>query len=261
MLDMLNKIATWKKLETTGRKGNIPLEFLKDQVGYHAPCFSLSDKLRSSAGPQVIAEFKRRSPSKGIIRASANPVDICTGYQLAGAAAISVLTDEKFFGAHPEDFLKVRKEIDLPILRKDFILEEYQVHESKAMGADIILLIAALLNPAEVMELGFLAEDLGMDVLLELHTEEELDCLCKPVSLLGVNNRNLKTFKVDLAHSINLARQLPEGIPAIAESGLSDPARIIELHRAGFKGFLIGEFFMRSEDPGMKCKELIENII
>ncbi len=260
MLDILRKIAAWKKKETSIRKVDFPLELLKNQARYHSSCYCLSDMLRSSIGPQIIAEFKRKSPSKGIIREPADPVQICIGYQKAGAVALSVLTDEAFFGAHPNDFSKVRNELDLPILRKDFILEEYQVHKSKAMGADIILLIAALLSPKEVLKLGTLARDLGMDVLLELHSEEEMDRLCEPVSLIGVNNRNLDTFEVDTENSKRLASFLPPDIPKIAESGLSGSSQIIDLFKSGFSGFLIGETYMKSPDPGNKCLETINEI-
>lgn len=257
MSDILYRIASWKSTETASRKKDYPLEVLQDLELYHADCFSLANTLKDSLTPQIIAEFKRQSPSKGIIRRYADPVAITMGYQLAGAAAVSVLTDEKFFGAYKNDFSTARAGLSLPMLRKDFILEEYQVHETKSMGADIILLIAALLKPQEVLELASLAKNLGMEVLLELHGEDELDRICEPVSYIGVNNRNLKTFEVNLEHSKILARQLPDEIPTIAESGISAPENISELFKAGFKGFLIGESFMKTGDPGQNCNKMI----
>lgn len=257
MSDILHRIASWKISETNSRKKDSPLELLQDQALYHAECFSLANTLKNSLTPQIIAEFKRQSPSKGIIRQNADPIAVTMGYQLAGAAAVSVLSDEKFFGAHKNDFSSVRAGLSLPLLRKDFILEEYQVHETKSMGADIILLIAALLKPQEVLELASLAENLGMEVLLEIHGEDELDRVCEPVSYIGVNNRNLKTFDVNLEQSKILARQLPDEIPTIAESGISAPENIYELFQAGFKGFLIGEAFMKTGDPAQNCNEMI----
>lgn len=260
MEDILKKIEAWKKVETAERKRNIPLEALKNQPEYQRVCISLSDKLKVMKTPQFIAEFKRQSPSKGIIKRAADPVKICQSYQDSGASAVSVLTDEKFFGALSSDFKRVRKVISLPLLRKDFILEEYQVFETKAMGADIILLIAAMLSPVQVSRLAGLARKLGMDVLLELHTEDELDRMCADISIIGVNNRNLRNFEVRLDHTKDFALKLPKGIPAIAESGLDNHEAVARLFLAGFKGFLIGEYFMKSEDPGRQCKELIEGL-
>ncbi len=257
MLDILQKIAQWKVQETASRKLQFPLDFLQNQALYHTPCVTLSEKLKNSNTPQIIAEFKRKSPSKGLIREFADPVNITQAYEIAGAAAISVLTDQNFFGAYEDDFSRSRKSLLLPMLRKEFILEKYQIHESKSMGADIILLIASLLSRNEVMEMGSLARELGMDVLLELHEEEELDRICEPVSIIGVNNRNLKTFEVDLQHSIGLSKQLPAEIPTVAESGISHPSDVQELFRCGFKGFLIGETFMKTGDPGQNCREMI----
>ncbi len=260
MQDILKKIEVWKKEDTARRKKNVPLSILKMMSGYSGECISLYDKLKSAKEPCIISEFKRKSPSKGAINLSANPVEICTSYQEAGATAISVLTDQEFFGAEPTDFSKVRAVVDLPLLRKDFILDEYQVHETKAMGADVILLIAAMLSPQKVEKLSNLARKLGLDVLLELHSEDETDHICQHINILGINNRNLKNFNVDLKHSQDFAEKLPKNIPTIAESGLSGYQDVVALQKSGFKGFLMGEYFMKSKNPGKKCHELIKNI-
>lgn len=257
MEDILRRIEIWKEEETAGRKKAVPLELLKEKPGYKRICISLSEKLKVMSNPQFIAEFKRQSPSKGMIRKAADPVKICKSYQEAGAAGISVLTDEKFFGALPADFERAREVIGLPMLRKDFILEEYQVHETKAMGADVMLLIASLLSPGKVIQLASLARHLGMDVLLELHSEDETDRICREVSIIGVNNRNLRNFEVRLDRTKEFALKLPREIPSIAESGLDDHESVARLFLAGFKGFLIGEYFMRSDDPGARCNEFI----
>lgn len=250
MQDILRKIEVWKRKDTARRKADVPLSILKLMSGYSLECQSFSEQLKNAKGPSIISEFKRKSPSKGDINLNADPVLVCKAYQEAGASAVSVLTDQEFFGAHPSDFSKVRAVVDLPILRKDFILEEYQVHETKAMGADIMLLIAAMLSPEEVRKLASLGRELGMDVLLELHSEDEINRICEHVNILGVNNRNLKNFDVDLKHSQDFAGKLPKDIPTIAESGLNGYQDVERLYKSGFKGFLMGEYFMKSDDPG-----------
>ena len=260
MLGILREIESYKREETALNKRLIPLEVLMEQSGYKRKCISLAEKFKETSEPGIIAEFKRQSPSKGVIRVNADPKIITSAYRDAGAYAISVSTDKKFFGAQPTDFEGVRENINLPILRKDFILEEYQVHETKAMGADIMLLIAAILSPGEVEALSSLARSIGLDVLLELHSEKELKHYCDAVNLIGVNNRNLNSFNVDTDNSKKLAGLLPAEIPKIAESGLSSPSEILDLYNSGFSGFLIGETFMKSENPGEKCKELITDL-
>ncbi len=260
MQDILKKIEIWKREDTARRKEDVPLSILKMISGYSGECISLYDKLKDANEPCIITEFKRKSPSKGDINLKGNPVEICKSYETAGATAISVLTDQEFFGAETTDFSKVRAVVDLPLLRKDFILEEYQVHETKAMGADVILLIAAMLSPKEVDMLAELARKLGMDVLLELHSENEIDHISRHVNILGVNNRNLKNFDVDLKHSQDFAGKLPKNIPTIAESGLSGYQDVVNLYKSGFKGFLMGEYFMKSDNPGKKCRQLIDKI-
>ncbi len=257
MLDILLKIKAHKVLEVDLLKNEIPVERYKNYLLYDKSCKSLTKKLSSPQEPQIIAEFKRRSPSKGIISKNADPVKIASAYEKSGAAAISVLTDATFFGAQKEDFNRVRSTVNLPLLRKDFIIDEYQVHETKAMGADILLLIAAILSPREIENLSKLARSLGMEVLLELHDEREVDSICESVSMIGVNNRNLRSFEVDTHQSELLVRKLPKGFPLIAESGLSNGQEILNLYNSGFSGFLIGETFMKTENPGKACKDLI----
>lgn len=250
MTNILNHIAEWKRSETALRKKRVSESELREKEAFSRTGLLLSPKLRLSEKPEIIAEFKRSSPSKGTIKEHADPVKMVECYQQAGAAAVSVLTDQKFFGALPDDFLEARSVLELPLLRKDFILDPYQVIETKSMGADIILLIAAMLSPEEVKDLSGLARSLGMDVLLELHGEEEINRICEDISLLGVNNRNLKSFEVSLEHSMQLSLALKDfKQPLIAESGIRLASDIQLLHQHGFKAFLIGETLMKSEDP------------
>lgn len=259
MIDILHRIASWKRSETDIRKQTTSIASLQDNSLYHSECYSLSKTLINSTTPQFIAEFKRKSPSKGIIKDPASPEDITKAYQNAGAAAVSVLTDENFFGAHEKDFSIARSSITIPILRKDFIIDPYQIHESKAIGADIILLIAAILSPDQVNEYASLAKQLGMEVLLEIHTQDELNRISESIDIIGINNRNLKNFEVDIENSKNLIYHLPNNLPKVAESGLSSPDTVIDLFENGFSGFLIGESFMREGNPGSACQEMINS--
>jgi indole-3-glycerol phosphate synthase len=257
MLDILLEIKSQKEIEVAEKLVKTPVSELKNYPYFKDSCRSLSSKLRESTSPEIIAEFKRQSPSKGIINAKADPTMIPLGYESAGAAAVSVLTDLKFFGAHEDDFAFAKSSLSIPLLRKDFIISPYQVYETKAIGADIILLIAAILSPGEVEDLSDLARSLGLDVLLELHGENETDRICSSINLLGINNRNLRSFSVDTKQSERMLDKLPSNIPAIAESGLSTAEEVKKLHKAGFKGFLIGETFMKENDPVLACKKMI----
>jgi indole-3-glycerol phosphate synthase len=209
-------------------------------------------------GINIIAEFKRRSPSKGVIRAEADLVKIVTSYEAGGAAALSVLTEENYFSGSLEDLRAVKKSVDLPVLRKDFIFDEYQVYESAAAGADAVLLIVAALDDVQVTSLRTLIEDeLGMDALIEVHTGEEMQrATACGAKLIGVNNRNLHTFEVSLETSLSLAKAAPPGAVLISESGLNNATDLARLHDAGYRGFLIGESLMRSEDPEAALREL-----
>ena len=211
-------------------------------------------KLRNALqkdGINIIAEFKRRSPSKGIIREGANPIEIARAYQAGGAVAMSVLTEEDYFAGSLDDLRQVKSVVYLPVLRKDFIVDEYQVYESAAAGADAILLIVAALDDELLSRLRQLAEDeLQMDALVEVHTSDEIKrAAASGAKLIGVNNRDLRTFEVSLETSLRLAREAPAGALLISESGLKSPDDLQRLYEAGYRGFLIGETLMRAEDP------------
>lgn len=206
----------------------------------------------------IIAEFKRRSPSKGVIREDANPIEIARAYQAGGAVAMSVLTEEDYFDGSLDDLRQVKSTIDLPVLRKDFIVDEYQVYESAVAGADAILLIVAVLDDELLARLRRLAEDeLHMDALVEVHTSEEMRrAVACGAKLIGVNNRDLRTFEVSLETSLSLAREAPAGALLISESGLNNAADLQRLYDAGYRGFLIGETLMRAEDPAAALRSL-----
>lgn len=235
---------------------------------------SMKESLRTSASG-IIAEFKRKSPSKGWIHADAQPQDVIPVYARNGASALSILTDEKYFGGCTEFIRRVREEVDTPILRKDFIVHPYQVYEAKVIGADAILLIAADLTVTEYQELLNLAHNLGLEVLLEVHDPKELDYLQAGVpDMLGVNNRHLGTFHTDVQNSFNIAREMnarveelraagvqEEDLPVlVSESGISSPDTVKELRKAGFRGFLIGECFMKEENPGQALQDFINQL-
>ncbi|MFC6267927.1 indole-3-glycerol phosphate synthase TrpC [Frigoriflavimonas asaccharolytica] len=257
-MNILDKIIDNKKQEISKLKKEISLQELKDSVYFERNTFSLKETLKSKTG--IIAEFKRQSPSKGIINEKADVLDVAKAYEKFGASAISILTDEQFFGGNLEDILKVRNEISIPILRKDFMVDEYQFYEAKANGADVILLIASCLSVAQVEEFTELSHELGLEVLLEIHTEDELNHFNINVDLVGINNRNLKDFKVDLQHSVNLKNLLPKETLAIAESGIYSLDDFNFLKEKGFDGFLMGEYFMRNEKPAAAFDEFILNI-
>lgn len=258
---ILDKIVAHKKMEVADRKRNAPETTLKEAPLYLRKPISLANVLRSPGASGIIAEFKRQSPSKGEIRPGASPLTITTAYARAGASGLSVLTDASFFGGSTEDFLEARSVNQIPMLRKEFIVDPYQLTEAKAMGADVVLLIAECLERNEVADFAAQAKELEMEVLLEIHTPEQIDKYTTDIDLIGVNNRNLKTFEVSAAHSINLFSALPEAPVKVAESGLSDVATIHQLYEIGYRGFLIGEWFMRQEDPGKACGALIEHLI
>ncbi len=259
-MDILEKIVAHKKEEIGERKGLVPVRRLERSLFFDTHPVSLSAYLQRPDLSGVIAEFKRRSPSKGIINGYADVEEVSIGYMQAGASALSVLTDQKFFGGSSEDLETARKFNYCPILRKDFIIDEYQVYESKAIGADAILLIARILSPEELVHLARLAGELGLEVLMEVHDEEELDKVNDHVHLVGVNSRNLEDFSVDTEQAARLAARLPQKVLKVAESGLNSAARVFEMEQAGFDGFLIGEHFMQYSRPGKACKALVEEL-
>lgn len=247
-MNILDKIIERKKQEVTVAKSKISIAQLKDSEFFGRETFSLKETLKSKSG--IIAEFKRQSPSKGIINDKVSPLEVASQYEKFGASAVSVLTDKDFFGGSFDDILSVRNHINIPILRKDFMIDDYQFYEAKSIGADVILLIAACLSPEQVSEFTEFAHSLKLEVLLEIHSEEELKHINKKVDFVGINNRNLKDFKVDLQHSVNLKNQLPKDVFSIAESGIYNEEDFKFLKEKGFDGFLMGEYFMKNENPG-----------
>lgn len=254
--NILETIVTEKKKEVAFRKEKTPVKILESEELFSKPCLSIVKELTDAKKPGIIAEFKRKSPSLGWINKEADVLEITSGYAQNGASAISVLTDEKFFGGSLNDLSNACGN-GVPMLRKDFMIDEYQVIEAKAGGADIILLIAACLTTDIVKRFATLARSLGMCVLLELHSESELDHVYDEIDAVGINNRNLRTFEVDVENSIRLAEKL-RGKMLVAESGLRDVATIQLLKNHGFSGFLMGEYFMKQKDPVLALKNLID---
>lgn len=249
MGNILDTIVSHKKQEVSKRKREIAVRKLESAPEFFRTCLSLAASLKDETRTGIIAEFKRASPSKGIINGQAEPEEVTAKYTRYGAAGLSVLTDEHFFGGKDEDLKKARFNL-IPVLRKDFMVDEYQIIEAKSIGADVILLISECLEKKEVRQLAALARALGMEVLLEMHGASQLDKISPDVTLVGINNRDLKTFKVDIDRSIALSEQLPKDMVKIAESGIDKPEVISKMKQAGFDGFLMGEYFMKQQDPG-----------
>ncbi len=260
-MTILDKINQHKRFEIEEAKQKISLEELKLSPFFKRDCNSLKEALKVEGSTGIIAEFKTKSPSKGMINDKAEVVEVTSAYASAGASGLSVLTDQKYFGGSFENLAKARfANPKTPILRKDFMLDEYQVYEAKAHGADLILLIAASLSAKKMLMLTEVAKSLGMEVLVEVHTEEEVEKLNPMIDLVGVNNRNLKTFEVDIETSVRLSKILPDNLVKISESGLSLVENIPYLREHGFEGFLMGENFMKEENPGQACKEFIKQL-
>lgn len=259
MKDILSEIIANKRFEVDLQKQSISLEQLQNSLETTVKQRSLKEALKSSSSG-IIAEFKRRSPSKGWIHRKALAEDIVPGYANAGASAVSILTDEKFFGGNLKDIKDARPLIDIPILRKDFTVDEYQLYQAKIIGADAVLLIAAALKKEELHALAAKAHELGLEVLLEIHSVEELKYINANMDVIGINNRNLGTFFTDVENSFRLAEQLPSDAVLVSESGISDPATVKRLQKAGFKGFLIGENFMKTDNPELALKSFIEDL-
>ncbi len=260
-LSILDKIVLNKKTEVELAKEDTPIKELEASDLFSRQTYSFKEFLLDPARTGIIAEFKRRSPSKGIINDKVGVEAVTTAYAAAGASALSVLTDTDFFMGTKTDLYKARRSNNIPILRKDFMIDEYQVIEAKSLGADIILLIAAILTPGEIELLASLAKSLGLNVLLEVHNLEELQRSINPnLDAIGVNNRNLADFTVSVETSYKLAEHIPAEFLKISESGISDPQTIKGLKRAGFNGFLIGENFMKQEDPGLAMREFVAQL-
>lgn len=259
-MDILETIIADKKQEVQLQKQKVPVAGLEDSPLFKRQTISLREWLAESSTGGIIAEFKRKSPSRGMINEKADPVKISKGYVLAGASGLSVLTDTKYFAGSREDLVRIREANQCPILRKDFMIDEYQVLEARSWGADVILLIAAVLEKDEVRNLSALAHSLGLEVLLEVHQESELDVLNENIDIVGVNNRDLKRMVTDVNTSIELSEKIPADFLKISESGISDPGTILTLKEYGYRGFLIGEYFMQKTDPGNACRDLIEGL-
>ena len=258
-MNILDKIIAHKKIEIAKAKELIPVEALMQSEFYGRKTFSLKQFLLDETKTGIIAEFKRQSPSKGIINSQADVVAVTKAYTEYGASCLSVLTDNYFFGGSNDDVIKARVN-DIPILRKDFMIDEYQVVEAKSMGADVILLIAACLTAERVQQLAEFARSLQLEVLLEIHSEEELKHICDATEIVGVNNRDLKTFTVDINRSIELAKKIAGNKIKIAESGINDIETISIFKKAGYKGFLIGENFMKQPDPTIAFAEFVQKL-
>ena len=260
-MHILDAICRSKRLEIARQKETTPLADLKNSLNFQPRKKVSFKQALSNSASGIIAEFKRNSPSKGWINQEADAAQIVRSYEEAGAAAISCLTDEPFFGGSFTDFAKARAAIkQIPLLRKDFILDEYQLYQSKLMGADVVLLIAACLTTDEIIRFTAIAHALDMEVLLEIHDETELVSICPDMDVIGVNNRNLKTFVTDIRHTIELASRIPGQFLKISESGISSPETVIELRQAGFRGFLMGENFMKTSNPGESLREFIRKL-
>tara|TARA_B110000259_G_scaffold14818_1_gene15490 strand:- start:1147 stop:1935 length:789 start_codon:yes stop_codon:yes gene_type:complete len=260
MSSILDRIVADKRLEVALRKQLIPIKQLELSVLFDRQSVALSTRLINSTSG-LIAEHKRRSPSKDCINQDLNVQDVAKGYETAGACGMSVLTDMKYFGGSLDDLLLCRASSKTPLLRKEFIIDTYQIVEAKAYGADVILLIAAILSRKEIEHYSVLAQSLGMEVLLEVHNQEELDKSIMPsLNMIGVNNRNLKTFEVSLETSKTLSGLIPEEFVKISESGIRTVEDIQSLQPFGYKGFLIGENFMKTDDPGATAAEFIKQL-
>lgn len=260
--DILDEIIAHKRIEIAAQEQNVPISFLEDLLEKNddmAKVHSMKASLAASA-TGIIAEFKRRSPSKDWINRDADAKVIPASYQQAGASALSILTDEHFFGGGLRDIRAARPTVSLPILRKDFIISRYQLLQAKAAQADAILLIAAALSKEECNALACEAHKLGLEVLLEMHHEDELDYVNEYVDMAGINNRNLGTFHTDVENSFRMAEKLPADILKVSESGISNPQTVKLLRQEGFRGFLIGETFMKTANPGNTLSTFIKEL-
>lgn len=260
-MNILEEIIGKKVLEVKERRLRAPVPFLEKKKLFRRKVLPMTTFVLDEGKTGIIAEFKRKSPSRGVLNDSVTVEEVTTGYFRSGASALSVLTDSPYFGGSEQDILRARELNPIPILRKDFIVDEYQVWESRAMGADALLLIAAALDAKKIRKLAGLARSLGLQVLLELHHEGELDAINEFVDLVGVNNRDLNTFEVDVERSFIMAEKIPDTFVRISESGIHSPLVIKKLRRAGYQGFLIGESFMKAADPVSAFSDFVKLIL
>jgi indole-3-glycerol phosphate synthase len=259
-MNIMEEILAHKKQEVQERKLLYPTKLLEKSIYFDSPTVSMKEYLVNKHKSGVIAEFKRKSPSKGIFNKYIAVEQTSISYMQAGASGLSVLTDEKYFGGKNEDLTTARQYNFCPILRKDFIIDEYQIIEARSIGADAILLIANILDQSALNNLAALAKDCTLEIILEVHTAADLDKINDMVDIVGVNNRDLKTFSTDVNTSFELEPLIPAGITKISESGISEPRIAAKLKQAGFDGFLIGEQFMKNSRPGAACAEFIEQL-
>lgn len=259
-MNVLQNIVVHKKKEVEERKSLFPVKLLEQSIYFSSAPVSMKKYLRREDLLGIIAEFKRRSPSKGFINKYADVEKTTIGYMQAGASALSVLTDTEFFGGKSADLTTARKFNFCPILRKEFIIDEYQVIEAKSIGADVILLIAAILTKEQINTFVKLAHSLGMEVLMEIHAEEELEKITDGIEIIGINNRNLKTMEISLQTSFDMLSKLSPGVIKISESGIQTPMQLLQLKEAGYNGFLMGENFMKHSRPEEACKNFIKEV-
>lgn len=259
-MTILDEIIAYKRKEVEVCKETMPIAILTKSFYFSSPAMSMRNYLLKPNRTGIITEFKRKSPSKGWINEEADVFQVTTGYNAARASGLSILTDTPSFGGSMLDLEIARKSNLIPILRKDFIVDEYQIIEAKSAGADLLLLIAAALTSVEINQFAKFAKSIGMEVLLEIHDEDELTKINQYIDIVGVNNRNLKSFKVDVAQSLSLVDKIPNEFLKISESGITKPETIIELSKAGFHGFLIGENFMKEDNPAKAFADFAEQI-
>jgi indole-3-glycerol phosphate synthase len=259
-MNILDKIILNKEREVADRKKLFPAGLLEQSPLFNRTTISFKKELLREDRVGVIAEFKRKSPSKGIINDRVSVEETTSGYIQSGASALSVLTDFEYFGGKSEDLVAARRVNDCPILRKDFIIDEYQIIEAKSIGADVILLLANVLNAKQIRQFAQFAKTLGLESLLEIRDKDELQTINEYIAAVGVNNRNLKDFNVNLSQSFDLVDLIPNDFVKISESGIGSAKTIHELKAAGFNGFLMGETFMKQNQPGQACADFIKEV-
>lgn len=260
MEDILETIVARKRFEVARQKEVVSIDHLTEHCITSKPAVSLKAALTASS-TGIIAEFKRRSPSKGWINPGADAGTVPASYESAGASALSILTDNVFFGGLLKDIREARPTVSLPVLRKDFIIDEYQLYQACAVGADAVLLIASVLTVADCRTLSRKAHELGLEVLLEVHTERELGHVAGgEIDMVGVNNRNLGTFHTDVENSFRMLELLPAEMLKVSESGIDNTDTVKRLREIGYRGFLIGENFMRTDDPGESLRVFMQKL-
>jgi indole-3-glycerol phosphate synthase len=260
-MTILDQIVAHKQKEVKERKSLYPAALLEKSIFFNHHPLSLKESLIRDGQSGIIAEFKRKSPSVGIINQDAKPEQVCSEYIEGGASAVSVLTDSEFFGGSSDDLINVRKIIRAPVLRKDFILDEYQILEARSMGADSILLITGILKKRRIDQLHHFARFLGMEVLVEVHDEKDFSLVPDDAQMVGINSRNLASLLVDHDNLARLIKLIPKNIVKVAESGIKSVSDYLTFKNAGFNGFLIGELFMNNPDPGKACKIFISELL